>query len=396
MQNQIQNNFEPKYYRIKQIIQKDIEKGKYEPNSRIPSITQLMKQYEIARATATRVTNEMLKDNLIYTIPGSGCYVSARKETLKKGNAAENISVNKRIVYISSNALGDEYYYKVQKGILGIIQSSGYELVIYDSEYSYEKENELLSRCIENPPAGIIFIPKYYEEEYKHLFHLRKMGVPVVLVGQEIKNSDLDYVGVDGIKSTVTAVKYLIKSGHRRIAFLGMTKNNTTSFECLEGYKKALEEKKIKFNPELIFDARTGENGVGPSGYRGLKKAIAEGIKFSAIISTSDVLAMEAYRILKERGIKVPGDVSIIGANDLDVARNFELSLTTIKHDMENVGSTAAKLLLKRIDKKLYKKPELKNPEGTEKIFLNAKLTVRDSVRDMRKNQVGYIHCQNS
>jgi GntR family transcriptional regulator of arabinose operon len=373
------NKFIPKYYNLKLQILQDIQNGKYPPGSKLPSNSELMQKYGIARGTIERAMIELSNEGFIYTLQGKGCFVSEqnnKQQNNRTANYQNTINNNRKIVFILPYII-DGFYVSVLRGILKFTELKNYGLEIYNSEEKYVKETKLLRKCIEENVAGLIFISSFYEGKYTQLLQLQKRGIPVVLLDTHLKKYNFDYVGSNNIQGAKTATKYLLKMGHRNIAFIGFKKFYITAYERLQGYIQALKEYGIKPNPELIITEN--KNGkITDEGYDQVKKLLSKRVPFTAIFAINDGLAIGTYKALEEEGIKVPDDVSIIGFDDSNLVRNFKVPLTVIQQDMFNLGYSATKLLFERIEQK-----NSKYNNEIKKIILDTKLIIRDSVKKL-------------
>jgi len=377
--NHTESNIIPKYYQLKKLLLNEIQSGKYSIHSKLPSESELRKKYKISGGPIKRAINELAREGIVYTIQGKGCFVSP---TISKSDI-KIAKDNKRIIFITNSVL-HEFNAPILKGILRITQSKGYNLEVYDSEGCYSSEIQILSKLLKENISGLIFVPTYYNYSYRHLLQLKKRNVPIVLINRYIKNDDFNFVGINDVKSAKNAVKYLIKLGHKKIVFIGIENPERYTFvkDRLEGYKQALKENKIKIDPNLIFINENKKEKYKRSAkenynFEQLKKYLSkDDIEYTSIFAVNDSAAMASYWILKEKGIKVPDEVSIIGFDDLNESKHFEVPLTTVKQDTYYIGYTAAKLLLD-INNKM-------NNLIPKKILLNTKLVIRKSVRQIK------------
>jgi len=371
----------PKYYKLKKLLLENIQNNVYPPNSRLPSEEELMRKYNITRGTIDRAIHELIREGVIYTIQGKGRFVLPKKQVLEQTNKPFQIN-NNRIVFIMVSIL-DEFYGPILKGVMDVLQPEGYNLEIVNSEGKYMNETKLLSKYLKEPISGLIFIPSFSENNYKHLFQLQNRGVTIILIDNRIKGYNFNFVGSDNINGTKDAISYLIKLGHKQIVFLGRLDhniNNSSTIERLEGYKQALLENKIYLNPNLILRDEPQDKkykNFEERAYIKVKRFLSKNIKFTAIFTANDVLG--AYQALKEKNIKVPNDVSIVTFDDSKICKYFEVPLTAVKQDGYHIGYYSAKLLLKKIDSKMNKKNRYN--DKPEEIILKTKLIIRKSVK---------------
>ncbi|MGB9856535.1 MAG: LacI family DNA-binding transcriptional regulator [Dictyoglomaceae bacterium] len=200
---------------------------------------------------------------------------------------------------------------------------------------------------------------------------IRKTGIPLILVDNYSEN--VDSVLADNIRGAYIATKYLIELGHKIIAFASGPLDHISVYERWEGYKKALEEAGIKYNPEYMIEERELTMRTGRHAFQILWK---NDPKPTAILSANDPMALGVIQCAKDMGIKVPEELSVIGIDDIDLSSQFDPPLTTIRIFKEEMGSITAKRLIDRI----------KNPNQPPiKIIVSTELVIRGSTAPLRK-----------
>jgi len=187
-----------------------------------------------------------------------------------------------------------------------------------------------------------------------------------VLVGQHL-DERVHYVDADNVGGACMAVEYLIRLGHRRIAAITGPLGTPAGVDRLMGYRRALEASRISPQQDLVVE---GEFSKG-SGATGMQRLLSA--RPSAVFCASDSMAIGALETIREAGLRVPDDISLVGFDDIPVAAALEPALTTVRQPIERLGSMAADLLLDLLE----------NPPDTQaaahRIVLPAKLIVRDS-----------------
>ena len=172
-------------------------------------------------------------------------------------------------------------------------------------------------------------------------------------------------IGCDNLRGGYDATRHLFAQGRRRIAFLGDASNHYPEFlERYRGYMKALASVGVAVVPELQVDAMSIEQ----SGYEAACRLIARGVAFDAIFAASDLIAIGAMRALEEARIEAPGDVAIVGYDDIGAASLVHPPLTTVVQDSWLAGETLVETLLKLV-----------RGETAGSVVLPARLIVRRS-----------------
>ena len=169
-------------------------------------------------------------------------------------------------------------------------------------------------------------------------------GFPIVLQGSR---ADLDApsVDVDNRAGARGAVAFLVSLGHRQIGCItNAPLAYTAATERLNGYRDALDEAGIAFDERLVVEG----SFVAASGY-GAMTALLARARPTAVFVASDVVAIGAIRALREAGLRVPTDVSVVGFDDIALAEHFDPPLTTVRIPAHSLGETAGQLLVERI-----------------------------------------------
>ena len=170
-------------------------------------------------------------------------------------------------------------------------------------------------------------------------------GKPLVLLGERPAGGQFDRVAVDSVKASYDATTHLIALGRRRIAAIGVGGTSTGAVRR-RGYRKALKAAGIPHDPALEL-AGTGYHR--PDGAASMRELLALPEPPDAVFCFNDLLALGALRTLADAGLKVPGDVAVVGFDDIEDGRYHAPSLTTISPDKEWLADNAVGLLLERI-----------------------------------------------
>ncbi len=203
---------------------------------------------------------------------------------------------------------------------------------------------------------------------------LRGTGIPLVLVDNYV--SGLNAVTGNNFAGARAAVEHLILMGHRQIAFIGgpLLEENSRQVNTIytierraEGYRMALLDAGLPISGQLRATGNLSTDG----GYAACKQLLARGEPFSAIFGANDEMAIGAMKALREAGLRVPDDISLIGFDDIDLVEHLVPALTTVRVNKEAMGAVAVKRLLS-----LMTSPD---PVSVSSV-LEVELIIRDSV----------------
>ena len=194
---------------------------------------------------------------------------------------------------------------------------------------------------------------------------LVKAGTHFVVWGATGPGLSAQTIGCDNARGAFEATSHLVSLGRNNIAFFGGTTDNSPEFkQRYRGYCKALEASGIKIDPDLQVDADSQET----SGTSAAASLLESGRSFDAIFAASDLIAIGAMKCLRKAGISVPGDVSVVGFDDIPAASYFNPPLTTVHQDTIAAGEQLVNQLVGMI-----------NGEQRESQLLQPSLIVRRS-----------------
>jgi len=199
---------------------------------------------------------------------------------------------------------------------------------------------------------GLLAINPYIDERYTHL----PETVPTVLIGAMARQEKYGAVALDEEFAGRQATQHLVASGHKRIALITGPLVEDCSSERRAGYLSALQAGGITPDPRLVFEG----DWSATSGDAAIHHWLDTGTQFSALFAQNDRMAVGAIRALRDAGLHVPEDVSVVGFDDMPLASYFDPPLTTIRQDIFSIGREAARQLIWQIEHPAEPTPKLK------------------------------------
>lgn len=281
------------------------------------------------------------------------------------------------LVQRRSNVIGlmvprfDGYYSERVEAILKVCHENGYGVMIASAQADYEDELDNLSILYEKHVEGLIFFAAHWTQELNILIRKISEKTPVVMVDQVIEELNIPSILQDNYNGSRQAVQYLIECGHRRIAYIAAPPSDPEGKKRQDAFCDTMKEHGIPVDKRLI---RQGLYSI-ESGYKEVEKLLDEpGDLPTAIFTANDNMAIGAINCLIKRGFNVPGDISVVGFDDIVVARHFNPALTTVRQDQVAVGTQAAELLLEYVKTKRVR---------IKKVILTQELIIRNSVKKL-------------
>ncbi len=260
--------------------------------------------------------------------------------------------------------LGTGYIGEIIRGIDAELSLSGIDLILYTTHRTASKEASYVANLATGMVDGLLLVLPRSPADF--INNLTQRNFPFVLIDHQGIGKDCPAVGATNWQGGFTATEYLIKLGHQRIGFITGWMDLGCALDRLEGYRSALRTYHLPDAPELIYEGRFWQ----PDGIAGASKLLDLPEPPTAIFASNDVMAMGAMDAVRDRGLRVPEDVSVIGFDDIPQASMIRPTLTTINQPLEKMGRVATQMLLD-----LLHNPEKK----AERIELPTQLVVRDS-----------------
>jgi LacI family transcriptional regulator len=259
------------------------------------------------------------------------------------------------------------FYPAFQRGIQDIAEARGYDLITCNTDGIADREHKFLRLAHQGRVDG--FVAVFFHLTANDLQPLLERGIAIVRLEPGRKNVGrlpLDNIYVDNVAAARTATSYLIERGHRTIGMLAGQKG--PQHARVRGYKQALAESGITLDNALI----QGSGFQHDNGYQGMRELIDQSPRPTAVFAANDLLAMGALSALRDAGLRVPGDVAIVGVDDIPAAALINPPLTTISQFPHQLGRRAAEMLFERLEGNV--------PGGGRCELMPHELIVRESV----------------
>jgi LacI family transcriptional regulator len=237
------------------------------------------------------------------------------------------------------------FYPEFQRGVQDELQRHHYDLVIYNTDGTVDAEKRYVDSMLQGHIDGIIGV--FFHLRAPELRSLLEQEVPVVRLEAAPKSPGplpLDNIFVDNKAAGRTVTEHLIELGHTRIAMLTSDQGPGALREA--GFREALAAHRLPLTPALIVQGSFNEQG----GYDAMRQLLGRDLPTTAVIGANDLMALGAMMAIRDSGLNVPGDISVVGFDDIAVARLMYPPLTTVAQAQRDIGRRAARLLVDRLE----------------------------------------------
>jgi LacI family transcriptional regulator len=239
--------------------------------------------------------------------------------------------------------IANPFFTDVARGVEEVANAEGLAVILCNSDDREEKESAHLDVLTEQRVQGVLITPK--AELSPALERLRTRGTPVVLLDRRASGPDQCAVAVDDVLGGRLATDHLLERGHRRIAFIGGSSGLHQVQERHEGVEAAVREALgsvdglTVFSPETLTVAGGREAGAEIVGMPAARRP-------TAAVCANDLIALGLLQEMVRHGVRVPQDFAIVGYDDIDFAAAAAVPLTSVRKPRQELGRTAARLLL--------------------------------------------------
>lgn len=328
----------PMYQYIVNDIKRKIESGELKPHDPLPTQIDLAKEYNTSEITSRRALSDLVQEGYVYRIRGKGSFI---QENLATAAGSKPIHT---IYFAHQNQIGSfdhPFFSEMFDGIKEVCDENGVAFHLWDIGKEYELP--------EDPDSGIILLTTTNTFDLSRLTEWQQEGRKLVTVHFYYPHLGIPYVIVDNLTGGFLATQHLLSLGHRRIGVI-ITGNSILEMNQefslrLQGYKLALSQHQIAFDPGLIA-FMSGDGERMEMGFEGFKRLMELEDPPTAVFATSDYKAIGAMEAARSMGKHIPDDISIMGYDDLKVSQYTYPELSTVSQNTKKLGERAAEILL--------------------------------------------------
>jgi len=293
----------------------------------------------VSQATVSRVingnpdVNEELAARVLKVIEEVGYVPNQTAQTLKRNQS--------KLIGVSVSEMYNPYFVELVDHLEDKARKLGYNIILHNSKHNPILEWENIQNFLTRQIDGCVIVPT---GSY-NLERLSKLPIPVVSITQTV--SSLDSVAIDHMKAGKLAAASFIKAGHTSFAYIGKSDD-----EKYLGFASVLYEHQLPVSDVRVFELEqtSNDNFLVRQGIERHFRQF-ETFPFTCVFTENDIVALECIKLIEERGLKVPEDISVIGFDDTYLSKIMGIS--SIHQPIEDMVSTSLELLINRIEEKL-------------------------------------------
>lgn len=329
----------PLYLQLRMLLQQRIASGEWGPGAMLPAEHALCAEYGVSRGTLRQALADLEAMGLLRREQGRGTFV-ARGARAEAASSLLSRSISFIVPYVR-----DSFVPTLLLGVESAARAGGFAVLFHHVENDLDKQEEALRLAWQQGVAGIILFPVDSTHIAPVMEDLVAQGFPFVLLDRYLRGLHTDYVISDNFGGGLRATQHLLWLGHRRIGFVSWRDPAVTMEHRRAGYRYALEEAGVPFDPELECEVE----GYPTIDLAALTRFLREASGLTAVFAANDQLALAVRRAASTLGRAIPRDLALVGFDDLDIASQIDVPLTTVAQQVFEMGRTAAEVVIRKI-----------------------------------------------
>jgi len=357
----------PKYIQLKEQLLSWIASGRYRPGDKLPSENELAEQFSLSRQTVRQSLGELVQEGWLAREQGKGTFVGRQ-------SPERRVSSGNRTVGIITTSISDYIFPSIVRGVESALKDRGYRLLLSSTDHRKDRERECLEMMLGHSVCALIVEPTKSAEgnpNFDNYMAIEDHGIPMLMINERYSDLDNPSVRLDDDAGGYMAADHLLGLGHRRIAGFFKT-DDMQGVRRMKGFIRACRDRKLPSDASQIVRYSTEDKGERPQ--RMLREMLLAEQRPTAIVCYNDQMAVSLLDTVRELGLRVPEDLSMVGYDDSFLATATEIKLTTIEHPKSALGERAANLLISLL--------EDGKPLPDKDVLYAPKLVVRQSVSE--------------
>jgi DNA-binding LacI/PurR family transcriptional regulator len=297
---------------------------------------------QIAQVSHSTVSRALHHSPLVNGETGDRIRQLARHMGYRPSAVARSLVTKKTwTIGVVVTTIADPFIAELVSGIEEMANDHGYSVFLANSNADPERELRVVQSFHERRVDGILVTASRVGALY--LPRLTELQAPIVLINNQHPGEFAHSVVIDNVAASRAATEHLIKLGHKRIAYIGDRFGFQSDTERFTGYRQALELADLAFSPELVLHGDGNAESGGPA----MESLLNLTASPTAVFCYNDMTALGALRKIQSQGLSVPGDISLVGFDDLFIASYTQPLLTTVHQPRREMGRMAMEMLLK-------------------------------------------------
>ena len=270
-----------------------------------------------------------------------------------------------RTIALILTDITNPFWTEVAHGVEDAAREHKFNVILCNTDESESRQVEYVSVLIQKQVDGILLVPARSRPEATEA--IQKRGTAVVVLDRQVPTADVDVVRCDSEGGAYQLVQHVLSLGHRQVAVLTGPKDVSSAQDRVVGYRRAFLDANIEIIEDLIFYGKF----IQASGYEMAQRALLATPQPTALFAANNFIAIGAWRALRDAGLRIPEDITLVGFDDLPAGLVVDPFLTVAAQPGYEMGKQATELLLDRLTNDA--------PTEPQRIVLPTRLIIRHS-----------------
>ncbi|MBT2757037.1 GntR family transcriptional regulator [Mesobacillus foraminis] len=370
--------------KVKQEIKSRILDGTFQPNQKISSESELMKQFAVSRHTVRAAIGELVNKGWLYREQGAGTFCADRSMDSRLMSWS-----NQKNIAIITTFISEYIFPSIIRGAESYLSKHGYNVSLFSTNNDHSEEKRILEKILTEQFDGVIVEPTksaLSNPNISYYLNLERQQIPYIMINAYYDELEPVSITMNDEKGGYVQTEHLIQLGHTNIVGFFKT-DDLQGVKRMKGFIKAHRKFGVPINPNGIVTYDSCGKAAKPVEALARLLSVEQSARPTAIVGYNDELAILMLDVFREKSISVPEDLSLVGFDDSYMGRLTEVKLTTIQHPQSKMGETAAKMIVDMIKEK--NSQQRKSPEKVESVVFEPNLILRSSTASLQlKKQV--------
>jgi LacI family transcriptional regulator len=237
----------------------------------------------------------------------------------------------------------NSFWTSIARGAEDEAWTNGYGVFICNTDNDVDKEDGYVERLLRRRVGGLLLVPTPDLRSERQIERVQAQGLKLVVVHRRLLETSAEVVRSDGEGAARALTLELVKAGHQRIAFVGLSFNDTSSADRWAGYRDALRSSGLPYDPTIV---RAGDVDRGQGGYRMVRDLLEHDSRPDAILIANSRLALSGLRAIEEAGLDFPGQLGVAAFHDISGLDHYAPRLFRAVQQGYRMGQLATRRLL--------------------------------------------------
>lgn len=300
----------------------------------------------VSQSTVSRILSDSGRATLISEETRERVYEAVRVLSYRPNlHAGALRGYMTKMVAVMIGDIGNPFYHPLVRAIQDVASRHEYDVIVTNTDYDEKGERRFLDSILRRPVDGVVLVPSWLgQNDIEQV--IDRTGAAVGVVGEHIHHPDADHVHNDDGPATREAILWLARErGYKRIAYIGVSSDAATPTRRLNAYRSAIRQLGESLRPEYILAG----DWTPESGFQAMEQLLNLSKPPDAVFAANDLMALGAMKAIRQRGLATPGNVAVMGIDDIPAASWVSPELTTIAPYPFEMGTAIAEALFERL-----------------------------------------------